>query len=118
MKQDGGRAAPASGARPERPKYVPPRPPGTGDEGDAFAFTLTSAQLSALMARVVNEALSAHAGGTQLVDKQVLAQKLGCSAAHIDNLRKRGLPVVPLGELVRFDPAAVIEWLRQQSEEE
>jgi hypothetical protein len=96
-----------------RSKYVPGKP-AENDVGAAPAFNLTGGQLSALIATAVTEALGAHTGGPLLVDKQSLARKIGCSAAHIDNLRKRGLPVVYVGEAVRFEPPAVVEWLRRQ----
>lgn len=98
-----------------RSKYVPPGKPAENDVGAAPAFNLTGGQLSALIATAVTEALGAHNVGPLLVDKQSLARKIGCSAAHIDNLRKRGLPVVYVGEAVRFEPPAVIEWLRRQT---
>ncbi len=84
------------------------------DTGDAPAFTLTSGQLVALVRQAVADELAKGSGGPQLVNKENLAKRLSCSAAHIDNLRKRGLPVVMLGDGVRFDPAVVISWLQQQ----
>lgn len=76
-------------------------------------------ELAALVENAVSKALGSHSGGPMLVDKQVLAQKLGCSAAHIDNLRKCGLPVVRLGgQTVRFAPNEVLDWLRQQGSNE
>ena len=84
------------------------------DEGTPNEVVVcTPARLKTLMASVVKAAL----GATQqlLVDKQTLAQRLSCSAAHIDHLRKKGLPVVRVGEAIRFDPKDVMEWLRQNS---
>jgi excisionase family DNA binding protein len=43
-----------------------------------------------------------------------LSQYLGCSERHIYNLRKRGLPVFEIGDMVRFDLAAVRRWLAAQ----
>jgi excisionase family DNA binding protein len=40
-----------------------------------------------------------------------LAQYLGCSERHIFNLRRRGLPAFEIGDMVRFDLAAVRGWL-------
>jgi len=40
-----------------------------------------------------------------------LAQFLGCSERHIFNLRRRGLPSFEIGDMVRFDLAAVRRWL-------
>lgn len=106
----------SAGQHPGRAKYVP-RSVATNDVGEAPAFTLTGHQLSALIAGAVADALGAHAKEPLLVDKQVLAKRLGCSAAHVDNLRKRGLPVVMVGEAVRFAPDAVLDWLRRQTGE-
>jgi hypothetical protein len=43
-----------------------------------------------------------------------MAQLLSCSPTHIDHLRKRGLPSVAVGKVVRFEPAKVLDWLREQ----
>lgn len=40
-----------------------------------------------------------------------LSQYLGCSERHIYNLRRRGLPAFEIGDMVRFDLAAVRRWL-------
>lgn len=84
-----------------------------GTPNDNEVVVCTPARLKTLMASVVKAAL----GASQqiLVDKQTLAQRLSCSAAHIDHLRKKGLPVVRVGEAIRFDPRDVMEWLRRNS---
>lgn len=43
-----------------------------------------------------------------------LSQYLGCSERHIYNLRRRGLPAIEIGDMVRFDLAAVRRWLAVQ----
>ena len=43
-----------------------------------------------------------------------LAERLGCSGRHICRMRKRGLPTVHIGALVRFDDAEVRQWLDAQ----
>jgi hypothetical protein len=78
---------------------------------------MTGAQLQALMSAAVREAMTSGAGAPLLVDKQVLARQIGCSAAHIDALRKKGLPTVMVGQAVRFEPARVLDWLRSQGEQ-
>jgi len=40
-----------------------------------------------------------------------LSQYLGCSERHIYNLRRRGLPAIEIGDMVRFDLTAVRHWL-------
>lgn len=93
-----------------------------GDEGtdrgaanDGPAFTMSRMQLAALVSKAVQEALASGSAAPLLVDKQTLAQKLNCSAAHIDHMRKRGLPSVMLGVSVRFEPAKVLAWLNAQA---
>lgn len=104
-----------------RPKYASGHPVAN-DVADPPAFTLTSAQLSALIGKAVADALASNAandapsrGEILLVDKQDLARLLGCSPAHIDHLRKRGMPWVPVGQMVRFEPPNVLAWLREQA---
>lgn len=77
--------------------------------GSEPAFALTKGQLGELVREAVAEALAVR---PLLVDKAILGQLLQCSAAHIDNLRKVGLPVVKVGESVRFDPTEVMAWLK------
>lgn len=78
-------------------------------DDNAPAFTVTKAELAELVRAAVRQEITQRA---VLVDKQSLAQQLGCSAAHIDNLRKCGLPTVSLGQSVRFETDKVLEWLR------
>lgn len=73
---------------------------------------MSGEQLAKLVSGAVRDALHRAHAAPLLVDKQTLAQQLGCSAAHIDNLRKRGLPIVPVGEAIRFEPHAVMAWLK------
>ncbi len=75
-------------------------------------FTLTRTQLENLVTRAVREAMQAGIVGPVLVDKQDLARQLGCSPSHVDHLRKQGMPWVPVGQVVRFEPVKVLEWLR------
>lgn len=100
--QDGGgaRSGVPVGAR---AKYLRPEAP------DQPIVTMTRGELEAMMERVVE-----RVAGRQealLVDKQGLATRLDCSTAHIDHLRKRGLPTVLVGQSVRFEPGAVLAWL-------
>ena len=75
-------------------------------------FTLTRTQLENLVTRAVREAMAQGIVGPVLVDKQDLARQLGCSPSHVDHLRKQGMPWVPVGQVVRFEPVKVLEWLR------
>ncbi len=83
--------------------------------GDAPSVTLTRGELGALVEAAVTRAMAA--GAALMVDRQGIAQLLGCSAAHVDALRKRGLPTLMVGQAVRFEPARVVEWLRAQPSE-
>jgi excisionase family DNA binding protein len=40
-----------------------------------------------------------------------LAKFLGCSERQIPRLRAEGMPAIRVGELVRFNPSRVIDWL-------
>lgn len=69
-------------------------------------------EVEKLVESAVKKALAAS---SLLVDKQELAQRLGCSASHVDALRKRGLPTVHVSpKVVRFEPAKVVAWLAEQ----
>ena len=88
------------------------RRPAANDVDGEPAFTLTRKQLEALVIQAVRAAQGN--GPPPLVDRQEMARLLGCSPAHIDHLRKRGLPTVPVGQyLVRFEPAKVVAWLSE-----
>ncbi len=89
---------------------MPERP--TANDNDGPAFTLTRAELESLVNRAVSAALYLRSSEPVLIDKQDMARQLGCSSAHIDHLRKKGLPSVLVGKVVRFEPAKVMEWLR------
>lgn len=102
---EGGRVGADVGAR---AKYL--RVSTTTDEG-ALVVTLTRSELSSLVRDAVADALGMK-GGPVLLDREQLAERLGCSTAHVDHLRKRGLPTVLIGQAVRFEWAEVMGWLR------
>lgn len=52
------------------------------------------------------------AAAGQLWTVQDLADFVGCSVRHVSNLRAAGLPTIRLGRMVRFEPDAVMAWLR------
>lgn len=84
---------------------------GAADNDTAPAFTVTRGELGAIVAQAVASALGQ--GAPLLVDRQGLARALGCSPGQVDALRKRGLPTTMVGQLPRFEPARVVEWLRK-----
>lgn len=47
----------------------------------------------------------------QLLTRTLLAQKLSCSERHIQNLEKKGLPVIWVGAIPRYEYREVIKWL-------
>lgn len=91
---------------------VDSRRPAANDN-DGPVFSLTRGQLEELIHGAVSAALALRNSLPVLVDKQDLARQLGCSAKQIDRLRKSGLPWLPVGECVRFEPSKVLDWLRE-----
>lgn len=86
--------------------------PAANDVDGEHAFTMSRKQLEDLVIQACRKAAAVLV--PPLVDRQELARLLGCSPTHVDHLRKRGLPTVPVGQyLVRFEPAKVVEWLRE-----
>jgi hypothetical protein len=77
----------------------------------AGMVVLSAAELAEMVEGAVRRALNDNAGPA-LVDKQAVAQLLSCSPTHVDHLRKLGLPSKKVGNLVRFEPAKVLAWLR------
>jgi hypothetical protein len=75
------------------------------------AFTVTKQELAEMIRQACEGAMAA--ASALLVDRQGLARLLDCSPGQVDALRKRGLPTTMVGQLPRFEPARVIEWLRK-----
>jgi len=86
------------------------------NDNDGPAFLLTVSQLEELLTKAICAARDQGiiAAPALTVGKQDLARQLGVCASHIDHLRKKGLPTMLVGQSVRFEPAKVIEWLREQ----
>lgn len=83
------------------------------NDNAAPLFTMTRAELESLVGKAVSAALYLRSTEPVLVDKQALAQLLSCSPTHVDHLRKKGMPTIRLGGVVRFEPAKVLSWLRE-----
>jgi phage terminase Nu1 subunit (DNA packaging protein) len=47
-----------------------------------------------------------------LVPGRELARLLSCSERTLFNLRAKGLPSLTIGNAIRYEPAACLEWLR------
>lgn len=87
------------------------------NDNDAPLVTMTRAELAELVRDNMSEALAASRAMPVLVDKQDMARQLGCSPSSIDRLRREGLPSLQLAaQVVRFEPAKVIEWLREHKQ--
>ena len=53
--------------------------------------------------------------GETLIDSRQAAKKLGCSVRHLDSQRADGkVPFIRIGNLVRFSPTALDEWISRQ----
>lgn len=80
--------------------------------------TLASEVLDKLMSTVeefLQEKL-ANAPKSQklLIDSDELALRLSVSKSTIINLRKQGLPIIKIGDSVRFDPKVVMPFIYEQ----
>lgn len=49
----------------------------------------------------------------QLLTRKLLSIKLSISKKHISNLEKKGLPVIWVGSVPRYDYESVIKWLSE-----
>ena len=79
----------------------------TGDVDESFLSipTIVTEDLMSLIAT-----LNGH---PRLLTRAELAKTLSASTRHVDRLRKRGLPSVPLGKNdLRFDYGACVAWLK------
>ena len=53
--------------------------------------------------------------GETLIDSRQAATKLGCSVRHLDSQRAAGkVPFIKIGNLVRFSPTVLDEWIREK----
>lgn len=86
---------------------------GSLGDGRTGMVVMQADELEKLVEGAVRRALESC---SSLVDKQALAQRLGCSPSHVDALRKRGLPTVTVSpKVVRFETDKVVAWLAAQS---
>ena len=59
---------------------------------------------------------TADPSACKLMDVRELASKLGCTERHVFNLiRRRRIPVIKCGRLVRFNWPSVLRVLEEQS---
>jgi len=88
--------------------------------GEALARVL-GPMLELMIKRAVIDALAEYGAGErarpEYVDCATMAELVYCSQAQIHRLCHEGLPFVRLGEVKRFRPAAVCEWLEARTAE-
>jgi hypothetical protein len=81
-----------------------------------MAVQLTVTELRAMIAEAVTEALDAReTKPAVLLNQNQLAELLGTSERTIFSLRQAGMPSVLLGDSPRFEPEAVLAWMRQST---
>jgi hypothetical protein len=87
-------------------------PPAANDSPPGLIIT-TAEQLQAIVAGAVAEALAQQApvATRRLLDRHELARAFSCSASMVDELRRRGMPFLRVGESPRYDIDECIAWL-------
>ncbi|MEM7168121.1 MAG: hypothetical protein AAF581_21915 [Planctomycetota bacterium] len=53
----------------------------------------------------------------RLISRVELSKLIGASVASIDRPRRKGLPTIRVGTLVRFDADRVLTWLNESNSE-
>jgi hypothetical protein len=99
--------------RPQSAKTLTPN-----DDGPIVM--LTRRQLSELMEDAVISALAEfEAGktpGPDLLTGAQMATKLGVSRSKLHFLRIEGMPAIRVGTVYKFEPAAVLQYLREKGD--
>lgn len=82
----------------------------------AMVVQLSTADLEALLHRVVDDALAEHQAQPRpaLLTQEELSRELGISSRSVFSLRQDGLPTVLVGDSPRFELADVLAWLKKQ----
>jgi phage terminase Nu1 subunit (DNA packaging protein) len=59
--------------------------------------------------------MSLRAVPNELVNREELARRMGCSVKTVDRMRSEGMPYVVWGRrMLRFDPQAAMSWFLDQ----
>ena len=86
--------------------------------GYSTVAVLTPAQLEQLVEDVVLRTLEARGepipANEELLSKARMAERLDVCPKTLERMRDQGCPVILVGQSPRFNPVAVIEWLRAQ----
>jgi hypothetical protein len=113
-----------SSPRPARVGSAPPSaargPDEAADGAFAVALSLPPTLVAVLKQHVreaVSEALDAQTRPPRLLsDERLCAEVLGCSVQTLrTRLLPEGIPFVRVGDVRRWDPEAVLVWLRSRS---
>lgn len=84
----------------------------------ALVVTLTTDALRELVAGAVADALEAHDAAKQpapdLVCVKEMARRLDVSRTTMHRLRLEGCPAVAIGDTFKYEPPAVLAWLRDR----
>lgn len=85
----------------------------------ALVVTMTVDALRALVDDAVATALARHDAErlppTDLVSGQEMARRIDVSRATLHRLRHEGCPAVAIGDGFKYEPAAVVAWLRARN---
>ena len=81
---------------------------------DKLAEEVADRLISTVEVHLENKIATALKGQKLLVDSDELASQLMVSKSTIVQLRKQGLPVIRIGNSVRFDPEAVMHFINQK----
>lgn len=78
----------------------------------AIVGLIHASELENIVQSAVARALAEHDGRPTLLDRTALARALSCSPSTVDNMRKKGMPTLFIGEAPRFELAAVLHWVK------
>lgn len=78
---------------------------------DQVATKAAGRLISTVQQHLETQIATALKGQRLLVDSDELAKQLMVSKSTIVKLRKQGMPVIRIGDSVRFDPKAVMQFL-------
>lgn len=88
---------------------------------DSMVVTLTVTELRELVRSEVDSALAEALAGARkppaLLSRAALADALGISLPTVDRMRReQGFPKVRVGDVHKFELAAVLAWLRRRGD--
>jgi len=78
---------------------------------NTLASEVTNRLMFTIEELLENKFINAPKSQKLLIDSDELADQLSVSKSTIVKLRKQGMPVVKIGDAVRFDPKAVMRFL-------